>query len=163
MLPQASAIFISAKIIDMKIITAALFLFAAVSAGFAQSAAHKAKFSADITKVMDEQVIAWNSADLEAFMAGYWRSEKLKFVSGDRITYGWQQTLDNYKKSYGTTTEKMGKLTFSGLEIEILSKDAAFVTGSWSLARDKDNPKGKFTLLWRRIAGKWLIVADHSS
>ena len=93
---------------------------------------------------------------------GYWRSDKLKFVSDDRITYGWQQTLDNYKKTYGTTG-KRGILTFSDLDITVLSKDAAFVVGSWHLKREKDDPKGKFTLLWRKIGGKWLIVTDHSS
>lgn len=116
-----------------------------------------------IRKVMDDQDAAWNRGDLEAFMTiGYWKSDKLKFVSGDKITYGWQQTLDNYKKTYGTA-EKMGKLTFSGLEIELLSKDAAFVTGSWHLKREKDAPQGKFTLLFRKFKEGWRIVVDHSS
>ena len=121
------------------------------------------KESFAIRKIMDDQAAAWNSGDLEAFMSiGYWKSDKLKFVSGDRITFGWQPTLDNYKKTYSSTA-LMGKLTFSGLEIEVLSKDAAFVTGSWSLARDKDNPKGKFTLLFRKFKEGWRIVTDHSS
>lgn len=121
------------------------------------------KDAAAIRKIMDDQAVAWNRADLEAFMTiGYWKSDKLKFVSGDKITLGWQQTLDNYKKTYGTG-DKMGKLTFSDLDITILSKDAAFVAGSWSLAREKDNPKGKFTLLFRKLKEGWRIVADHSS
>ncbi len=121
------------------------------------------KESAAIRKVMDDQAAAWNRADIEGFMAiGYWKSDKLKFVSGNRVTVGWQPTLDNYKKTYGTVA-LMGKLTFSDLDITVLSKDAAFVVGSWSLVREKDNPKGKFTLLWRKIGGKWLIVTDHSS
>ncbi len=125
--------------------------------------AQNTKDSSAIRKIMDDQAAAWNRADLEAFMTiGYWRSEKLKFVSGDKITLGWQQTLDNYKKTYGTG-DKMGKLTFSDLDITILSKDAAFVVGSWSLAREKDNPKGKFTLLFRKLKEGWRIVADHSS
>jgi len=118
---------------------------------------------AAIRKVMDDQDAAWNRGDLEAFMSiGYWKSDKLKFVSGDKITYGWQQTLDNYKKTYGTP-DKMGKLTFSNLEIELLSKDAAFVTGSWHLKREKDAPQGKFTLLFRKLKVGWRIVVDHSS
>lgn len=116
-----------------------------------------------IRKIMDDQAAAWNRGDLDAFMSiGYWRSDKLKFVSGDRITYGWQQTLDNYKKTYATK-ELMGTLTFSELEVEIISKDAAFVTGSWHLKREKDDPKGKFTLLFRKFKQGWRIVADHSS
>jgi ketosteroid isomerase-like protein len=121
------------------------------------------KPEAEIRKIMDDQAAAWNRADIEGFMAiGYWRSEKLKFVSGDKVTLGWQQTLDNYKKTYGTGA-LMGKLTFSDLDITILSKDAAYVVGSWSLAREKDNPKGKFTLLWRKFKEGWRIVSDHSS
>lgn len=162
MLVNASAIFISATIKIMKLVTAFLFLLIATSIGFAQSATQKAKFSADIKQVMDDQTTAWNRGELESFMSGYWRSDKLKFVSGDRITYGWQPTLDNYRKSY-PTKELMGTLTFSDLDIQILSKDAAYVTGSWHLKREKDDPKGKFTLLWRKIASKWMIVSDHSS
>lgn len=111
---------------------------------------------------MTDQAAAWNRGDLEAFMFGYWRSDKLAFVSGDRVTRGWQQTLDNYKRSYGTR-EKMGTLTFSDLEINVLSKDAAVVLGSWSLQRESDNPKGKFTLVWRKLRDGWRIVMDHSS
>ncbi|HMT07726.1 MAG TPA: DUF3225 domain-containing protein [Pyrinomonadaceae bacterium] len=122
----------------------------------------QSKDAVAIRKVMDDQTIAWNKGDLETFMAGYWKSEKLKFVSGDKITYGWQQTLDNYRKTYATKA-LMGTLTFSELEIAVLSKDAAYVVGSWHLKREKDDPKGKFTLLWRKVAGKWLIVSDHSS
>ncbi len=115
-----------------------------------------------IRKVMDEQTAAWNRGDLDAFMFGYWKSDKLKFVSGDRITLGWQQTLDNYRKTYSTKA-LMGKLTFSELDITVLSKDSAFVVGSWLLTREKDNPKGKFTLLFRKFKEGWRIVADHSS
>jgi len=124
--------------------------------------AQSTKDETAIRKVMDDQAVAWNRGDLEAFMFGYWKSDKLVFVSGDSVTRGWQQTLDNYKKSYATR-EKMGKLTFSDLEITVLSKDAAFVLGSWSLARKDDNPKGKFTLVWRKFKEGWRIVSDHSS
>ena len=118
--------------------------------------------AAAIRKVMDDQAVEWNRGNIEAFMFGYWKSDKLKFVSGDRVTRGWQQTLDNYKKTYGTK-ELMGKLTFSELEINLLSKDAAFVIGSWSLAREKDNPHGKFTLIFRKFKEGWRIVMDHTS
>ncbi len=137
---------------------AILFIVAVSVSAFAQSS----KDATAIRKVMDDQTVAWNKGDLETFMAGYWKSEKLKFVSGDKITYGWQQTLDNYKKTYATKA-LMGTLMFSELEITLLSKDAAYVVGSWHLKREKDDPRGKFTLLWRKIGGKWFIVSDHSS
>ena len=93
---------------------------------------------------------------------GYWNSDKLVFVSGDRVTRGWQPTLDNYKRNYNSRA-MMGTLTFSDLEINILSKDAAVVLGSWSLAREKDNPHGKFTLTFRKFKEGWRIIMDHTS
>lgn len=137
-------------------------LFAILFIAALSISAQSKKDEAAIRKVMDDQAAAWNRGDLEAFMFGYWKSDKLAFVSGDSVTRGWQQTLDNYKKTYGTSA-KMGKLTFSDLEITLLSKDSASVLGSWSLARENDNPKGKFTLLWRKFREGWRIVLDHSS
>lgn len=125
-------------------------------------AAQTSKQETAIRKVMDDQAAAWNRGDLESFMAGYWRSEKLTFISGTEVTRGWQQTLDNYKRGYGSK-EKMGFLTFSDLEFTILSKDAAVVLGSWSLKREKDNPRGKFTLTFRKLKEGWRIVMDHTS
>lgn len=115
-----------------------------------------------IRTVMEDQAAAWNRGDIDGFMAGYWRSEKLTFISGADVTRGWQQTLDNYKKGYNTK-EKMGFLTFSELEFTILSKDAAVVLGSWGLKREKDNPHGKFTLTFRKFKEGWRIVMDHTS
>jgi ketosteroid isomerase-like protein len=144
----------------MKLLFALLLLLS--SATFAQSSFQK-NAASDIQKVMLDQAAAWNKGDLDAFMTiGYWKSENLIFVSGDKITRGWQQTLDNYKRTYGTA-DKMGKLTFSDLEINVLSKDAATVLGSWSLQRTSDNPKGKFTLVFRKFKEGWRIVQDHSS
>jgi ketosteroid isomerase-like protein len=121
-----------------------------------------AKAKNDIVSVMNTQAADWNRGDIDAFMKGYWNSEKLVFASGDGVTRGWQPTLDRYKKSYDSRA-KMGTLTFSDLEINVISKDAAVVLGSWSLAREKDNPHGKFTLIFRKFKDGWRIVHDHTS
>ncbi|WKZ58440.1 MAG: nuclear transport factor 2 family protein [Cyclobacteriaceae bacterium] len=115
-----------------------------------------------IRQVMHNQQEAWNRADIEAFMEGYWKSDSLKFIGRNGITYGWQTTLDNYKKSY-PTPEAMGKLTFSILTLDILSETSAFMIGRWHLKRTNDEPGGHFTLLWHKINGKWVIIADHTS
>ncbi len=146
----------------MKLILILILTFIAASAVFAQSDSQKAKISAEIEKVMNDQAKAWNRGNIEEFMAGYWRSDNLVFISGDNITRGWRQTLDRYRKSYDTR-EKMGTLKFSGLEFTVLSKDAAVVLGSWELTREKDNPKGKFTLTFRKHKEGWRIVMDHTS
>lgn len=143
----------------MKLILTIL-LFASVA--FAQSESQKTAIAQNIRTVMNDQAAAWNKGDLEGFMFGYWNSDQLVFVSGDKITRGWQATLDNYKKSYDSRA-KMGTLSFTDLDVTVFSKDAGSVLGSWSLAREKDTPKGKFTLLFRKIKGKWSIVHDHTS
>jgi ketosteroid isomerase-like protein len=138
----------------------ALFIAALSSMTFAQS--DNSKIENDITKVMTDQAEAWNRGDIDGFMRGYWNSDKLLFVSGANVTRGRQPTLDRYKKSYDTRA-KMGTLTFTDLEVTVLSPDAAVVLGSWSLARDSDNPHGKFTLTFRRFKEGWRIIIDHTS
>lgn len=128
----------------------------------AQSRSSAAKAESAILAVMDAQVAAWNRGDIDRFMQGYWRSDDLVFVSGDSVTRGWQPTLDRYKKSYDTR-EKMGALRFGDVTVNVISKDAAVVLGSWSLTRAGDDPKGKFTLIFRKFKDGWRIVHDHTS
>jgi ketosteroid isomerase-like protein len=121
-----------------------------------------AKSEAAIRAVLDAQRDAWNRGDLEGYMDGYDRSPRTEFVGGDTITRGWQTVLDRYKKNYNSR-EKMGLLTFSEVEITMLSKDAALVLGRWHLKRATDEPHGTFTLLFRKTKAGWRIVHDHSS
>ena len=118
--------------------------------------------SAAIRSVIEAQRDAWNRGDIEGYMDGYDRSQDTVFVSGDNVARGWQTVLERYKKSYDTR-EKMGVLTFSDLEINLLSKDSAVVLGSWSLKRTNDQPHGKFTLIFKRTRKGWRIIHDHTS
>ena len=120
------------------------------------------KAATAIRAVLDAQAAAWNRGELEGYMDGYDRSSNTEFVGGDTITRGWQTVLDRYRRNYNSR-EKMGVLTFSELEISILSKDAALVLGRWHLKRASDEPHGTFTLLFRRTKPGWRIVHDHSS
>lgn len=95
-------------------------------------------------------------------MEGYWRSDSLTFVSTRGLTRGWQQTLDGYKKGY-PNAETMGKLTFTLLRVERLSKRSAYVVGKWHLARSIGDAGGHFLLIWKKMGGKWVIVTDHTS
>jgi ketosteroid isomerase-like protein len=115
-----------------------------------------------IKAVLDAQAAAWNRGDLGGYMEGYDRSNNTEFVGADTITRGWQTVLDRYRRNYNSR-EKMGVLTFSDLEITILSKDAALVLGRWHLKRANDEPHGTFTLLFRKTKAGWRIVHDHTS
>ena len=146
----------------MKVTVLLLLVVSLPAVMIAQSSQRSLKAEADIIAVMNAQAAAWNNGDIEGYMRGYWNNEKLAFISGDSVTRGWQSTLERYKKGYDSR-EKMGTLKFSDLAIDILSKDAATVLGSWSLTRAKDNPHGKFTLIFRKFKEGWRIVQDHTS
>lgn len=115
-----------------------------------------------IRQVLQTQQQAWNDGDIDRFMQSYWKSDELTFSSSGKVTRGWQATLDGYKQRYATRQE-MGSLAFSELEITPLGHDAALVLGNWRLTREDDTPGGKFSLVFRRIDGQWLIVHDHTS
>lgn len=127
------------------------------SASFAQNKTEKS-----ILQVLAVQNKAWNDGDLVSFMDNYWKSDSLMFIGKSGVTYGWQNTLNNYRKGY-PDSDAMGKLTFDILHIKKLSKQYYSVVGKWLLTRSMGNVGGHFTLIFRKINGRWVIVSDHSS
>jgi len=118
--------------------------------------------TAQIQSVLRAQQDAWNRGDIDGFMNGYARSASTVFVSEDTIRRGWETVRERYRKKYSDRA-KMGTLTFSDLEITLLSPDAALVLGRWSLKRANDQPHGRFTLIFKRLPEGWRIVHDHTS
>ena len=116
----------------------------------------------EITNTMYSQQKAWNMGDLVGFMNGYWESDSLRFLGKDGVTLGWKSSLERYQRAY-PSREKMGTLKFDELRIEVLNGKNAYVDGRWNLFRSADTLSGHFTLLWKRINGRWVIVSDHSS
>lgn len=116
----------------------------------------------EIVKALFESRDAWNEGNIEKYMETYWKSDSLLFVGSKGLTYGWEQTLKNYKKSY-STREMMGYLEFTVHKVDIFNDSSAFVLGGWKVVRQIGEIGGYFTLVWKKINGKWLIIIDHSS
>jgi hypothetical protein len=116
----------------------------------------------EIRALLQKQTEAWNRGDIEDFMEGYWKNDSLMFIGKSGITYGWQQTLDNYKRGYPDKTA-MGQLTFTLIEIKRLSSKYYSVVGRWNLKRTIGDIGGHYTLLMKKINGVWVIISDHSS
>lgn len=115
-----------------------------------------------ILALLDTQTAAWNKGDLQGFMKGYWENDSLRFIGKSGITYGWNNTLANYKRGYPDTAA-MGKLQFTILVVKKLSPRYYEVVGKWYLKRSIGDASGHYTLLLRKIKGSWVIVSDHSS
>jgi ketosteroid isomerase-like protein len=127
------------------------------------SASHSRETEA-VENVLRVQQDAWNRHDLAGFMAGYWNSPELTFFSSAKENHSWQATMDRYRATYQSVGHEMGRLEFSGLRIEMLGTDAAFVRGTWHLTTsDEKNPHGLFTLIFRKFPEGWKIVHDHTS
>ena len=115
-----------------------------------------------ILKVMHQQATDWNNGDLDHFMESYWKNDSLAFVGSKAVVYGWNATLENYKKQYPGKAA-MGELSFSDIKVELLSPTSAFVIGAWHLKREIGDIGGHYTLLFKKLDGHWLITVDHSS
>ena len=135
-----------------------LFIFLTFnSVSFAQSNDEQ-----DIRNIIATQKTAWNNGNLEGFMDSYWRNDSLMFIGKSGVTYGWQNTLNNYKRGYPDTAS-MGKLDFDVIQVRRLSVLYFSVVGKWHLTRTAGNLQGHFTLLFKKVGKRWLIVSDHSS
>ena len=115
-----------------------------------------------IRKILNRQTEDWNKGNIESFMKGYWESDSLMFIGKSGVTYGYQKTLENYKKGYPDTAA-MGKLSFTLIDVKRLSDEYYHVTGKWHLKRSIGDVGGHYTLIFRKIKGQWVIISDHSS
>jgi uncharacterized protein (TIGR02246 family) len=124
--------------------------------------AQNVEASSAIEAVLNTQQEAWNRGDIDAFMEHYWKSGDLTFSSGGETTRGWNETLARYRERY-STPEKMGRLKLSDFEITTLGESAALVLGEWRVERDDEPLAGNFSLVLRKMDGRWVIVHDHTS
>ena len=115
-----------------------------------------------IRNTLAQQTDAWNAGDLEKFMDGYWRNDSLMFIGKSGYSYGYGNVLKNYKKNYPDTVA-MGKLDFKIITVKRLSVLYYSVVGKWHLKRYAGDEGGSFTLLFKKIKKKWVIIQDHSS
>jgi ketosteroid isomerase-like protein len=115
-----------------------------------------------IRQVLDSQTESWNKGDIKGFMQGYWKDDSLMFIGKNGIHWGWQTTLENYKKNYPDRAA-MGKLSFDIILVKKLSPEYFYVVGKWMLSRSIGDLSGHYNLLFKKINGQWLIIADHSS
>lgn len=139
-----------------------VFLFISIlyfGSSYAQNKDEKA-----IRSAMQTQMISWNAGDIEKFMSTYWKNDSLMFIGKSGVTYGWTNTLNNYKKGY-PDKDAMGTLSFDIIQVKKLSPEYYYVTGKWHLARKeaKGDLSGHYTLLFKKIKNQWLIISDHSS
>ncbi len=126
-----------------------------------QIEAQSSKDEVAIRKVLEDQRLAWNAYDLEGFMQGYWKSDSLKFYGSSGLVKGWDNTLARYHKAY-PSKDHTGTLKFVINDISKIDKASYYVMGEFHLERTAGNADGIFMIIFKKIDGKWKIIADTS-
>ncbi len=137
-----------------------IFLFIVFTSSYSQNL--KEKDSLKILNVLEQQRIAWNDNNINKFMQGYLKSEKLVFSGSNGPVFGWNFVKDRYLKKY-STKELMGDLSFEINDLFLLTKKVAILLGKFNLQRKNEKLSGYFTLIFKKINGNWYIVSDHTS
>lgn len=148
--------------VPMKVLPLMLGLFLPLSTPMLHAQYLSSEDRQEIFSVLQMQENAWNQGDIKAFMQGYWHSDSLVFIGSKGPSYGWQATYEGYLKRYPDRAA-MGELSFEILRLAGISGEVAMVIGRFYLKREAEDLSGIFTLMWKKIEGKWLIISDHTS
>ncbi|TBN05315.1 nuclear transport factor 2 family protein [Hyunsoonleella flava] len=136
-------------------------LFCFLAFGFTNAQVNKDSDIKAINKVLKKQRIAWSNNDIEGYMEGYWQSDSLAFYGNKGVIYGWENTLDHYL-TYYPTAAYTGKLSFKINAVNNIAPDSYYVLGEYHIKREVGNADGLFMLVFKKIDGKWKIIADTS-
>lgn len=110
------------------------------------------------------QVAAWNSQNIEGFMAAYWKSPKLVYLDDGEQVFGWDQLYANYLNGFSDRS-LMGYLEAQRVRVQMLEPDMAYVLLWWDMLMGRPRTKvvGTSTLVVRRLDSEWKIVAAHTT
>ena len=115
-----------------------------------------------IRTLFESGCAVWNRGDIDGYLACYWHSDKVRWVSEGTVRYGFEAIAAAFKARFDSP-DNMGRLEVANLEIQLLSESDALVFGAWTQTTHTARHHGVFTVHVKKIDGEWLIVSDHSS
>jgi ketosteroid isomerase-like protein len=131
------------------------------------SAAAPAGVAGQIEAMLTASAVSWNGGDLEGFLDDYWRSEDLTFSDETGVTRGWDALRSRYLNSYWAPGAARDSLRFQNIEVTELGTGHALAMGQYVLYSPEDDglvtSTGYFSLVLRRLEGRWKILHDHTS
>lgn len=104
--------------------------------------------------------------DVEKVMSAYQNSDRVLFFNNNgSATIGWATMKANRESSYAKV--KNVTLDVTGLRVEMLGKDAAYVSCKWKQSQETggelETSSGRMTLVYRLIGKDWKVVHLHTS
>ncbi len=119
-----------------------------------------------VREAFDRLIEGIKQVDAEKVMSVYQNSDRILFFNNNgTATIGWETMKSNREKSYANTTNV--SLDITGLRVEMLSRDAAYVTCKWKQQQEYNDKletaSGRMTLVFRLIGKDWKVVHLHTS
>ena len=109
------------------------------------------------------QTLCWNKGDIDCYMENYYDSDDVRTIGKSGQTWGYEKIKELYKKGY--SPENMGQLHFDEMNLTRLSDKHYYVVGRYNLTYDNKDEirQGWFSVIMKKINGKWWMVSDHSN
>jgi ketosteroid isomerase-like protein len=124
-------------------------------------AGRQAPADGDLTGRLHATAQAWNTGDLEAFVAPYAETSTYMTAAGP---IGKAAMLARYRTRYFTGSRPDQQVRFEEVVVRPLGDGHSLMTGRYVLTGGgKPEQTGRFTLVWAKLAEGWRIVHDHSS
>ncbi|HEY0428067.1 MAG TPA: nuclear transport factor 2 family protein [Pyrinomonadaceae bacterium] len=119
-----------------------------------------------VRAAFDRLVEGIKQSDAEKVMSVYNKSEDILFFNNNgSVTRGWETMKSNRESAYSKTASVT--LDITGLRVEMLGKDAAYVTCKWKQQQEYngkvETASGRMTLVFRLIGKDWKVVHLHTS
>ncbi len=105
-------------------------------------------------------------SDAEKVMSVYEQSDKILFFNNNgSATGGWEEMKKQREASYSNTKDV--SLEITGLRVEMLGANSAYVTCKWKQSQLYDgkleNASGRMTVVFKLVGKDWKAVHLHTS
>ena len=119
-----------------------------------------------VRAAFDRLIEGIKQADTEKVMSVYQNSDRILFFNNNgTATIGWETMKSNRESSYA----KVSNVTLdpTGVRVEMLGRDAAYVTCKWKQQQEYDgkleSASGRMTLIFKLVGKDWKVVHLHTS
>ncbi|MGH9947958.1 MAG: YybH family protein [Pyrinomonadaceae bacterium] len=131
-----------------------------------KAAAAKVDPTKDVRAAFDRIAEGIRQSDAEKVMGVYEKRDDILFFNNNgSVTRGWQTMKDNRVSSYAKA--KNVSLDITGLNVQMLGLNAAYVTCKWKQDQEYDgkleSASGRMTLVFKKIGKDWKVVHLHTS
>jgi ketosteroid isomerase-like protein len=120
----------------------------------------------EVQAAFDRLTEGIRQADAKKVMSVYENSERILFFNNNgTATIGWENMRGNRESLYAKT--KNVALDITGLRIEMLGTNGAYVTCKWKQTQEYngklESASGRMTLVFRLLGKEWKVVHLHTS